>query len=376
MNRYRAICAGLTPLVALSPAVSGAAQWQWLPTFALAADADSNRRLRAEERPSESGTLGATLAVVRATEISQLAFLPRVSLARYSGEDALDSDDYGADAYWRRSGERTSVDLRAGWSDDSTLTTELGETGLVEGNTRRRLTSASASFTQFLGLRHLLQGQLSASDIDYQQTQGTGLVGYRYPAASLQYAYTLSPRFDATLSANRARLDAPEVNLRSDTTGAQLGFRFRVTERLNFELRAGESRTEARGRQDRERSFSSSLSWAGELSDFEVSLSREVQPSGRGVLVNADDLRLSWSRDMGERWKLNGALRVSRRDDSLLTISNDYYFGAALLGLSRQLDENWTLGLAAGYSRQDYELAAQAADAQRFGISLSWRPLQ
>jgi hypothetical protein len=165
--------------------------------------------------------------------------------------------------------------------------------------------------------------------------------------------------------------------LRNDTASAQIGLRFRVSERMDFEASAGESRTRARGLTDRERNYHAALSWRGELANLEFSLGREVQPSGRGVLVNADDIRFSYSRQLSERWDFSGSLRASRREDLLFQrFSNDYYYGAATLTLTRQLDENWKLGLGGAYTRQDYELAAQAADGTRLGLTLSWQPLQ
>ena len=98
------------------------------------------------------------------------------------------------------------------------LITEPGETGFVEGNTRRHSVQASTSLTQYLGIRHMIRYQLGMSDIDYDRTLGTGLVGYRYPSLGLLYAATLSPRLDLTLTANAARLEVPQTQRRNRYT--------------------------------------------------------------------------------------------------------------------------------------------------------------
>jgi hypothetical protein len=108
-----------------------------------------------------------------------------------------------------------------------------------------------------------------------------------------------------------------------------------------------------------------------------LSLSRDVEPSGRGILVNADELRLAYSRDLTERLKLSTSLRASRREDLQFDLrSNEYRYGAATLALSWKIDQNWTAGLAGVYSHQDYELAAVGAEGRRIGFSLAWRPTQ
>ena len=87
---------------------------QWCQQLALSADADSNRRLLSRRGPSEAGVVGGMLAIARITEISTFALMPRASISRYSGEDALDSEDWGVQALFRRKGERLEFDVQAG----------------------------------------------------------------------------------------------------------------------------------------------------------------------------------------------------------------------------------------------------------------------
>jgi hypothetical protein len=373
MYKVRAAFACLFAL----PSLAVAAQWKVIPQLALRADTDTNRRLLLQPRQSESAVLDAALPIARSTEVSTLSLTPRVKVGRYSGDDTLDSEDLSATALYRRDGERHGFEFSGGFADDSTLVTELGETGLVEGNTRRRSIQASASLTKYLGTRHLLQYGLGASDVDYTHAAGTGLVGYRYPSASLLYVMSVTPRLDTTFLINGARLDVPDSQLVSNTRGAQFGFRFRISERLDLEARTGASSTRARGRSDSKQSFFSSLSWNDEISRLELSLSRGVEPNGRGILVNADDLRLAYSRDLTERLKLDTSVRASLREDVLFDLrSNEYRYGAATLALWWRLDQNWTAGLTGIYSHQEYELAIGGAEGRRIGFSLAWMPLQ
>jgi hypothetical protein len=364
-------------LVAVLPSLASAAEWKVAPQLSLTADSDTNRRLENPPRPSDAAVLGGLLAITRQTEISTFALNPRGSASRYSGDDVLDSDDWGVDTLYRRTGERVTFDVQGGMSDDSTLTTELGETGFVETNTRRHALQASTSLSHYLGSRHMLRYQVGMSDIDYDRTLGTGLVGYRYPSIDVLYAATMSPRLDLTLTANAARLEVPLTHVQTDTRGAQLGFRFRVTERFDLEARAGRTHTQARGRSDVSQSYFAQASWQDERSNLALTLSQDVQPSGNGILVHADDLRLAYAFKLTERLTLDASARASLREDTEVDLRRyEYRYGAAALALSWKLDESWTAGVSGSYVRQEYELFHSDADGNRVGFNVAWRPRQ
>jgi hypothetical protein len=213
------------------------------------------------------------------------------------------------------------------------------------------------------------------SDIDYDRTIGTGLVGYHYPSIDVMYAATLSPRLELTVTANAARLEVPLTHVETDTRGAQAGFRFRVTERFDLEARTGRTNTQARGRSDVAQSYFASASWHDERSNLELTLSQDVQPSGNGILVHADDLRLAYAFKLTEQLTLDAIARASLREDTEVDLRRyQYRYGAAVLGLSWKLDESWTLGFSGSYVRQEYELYHSGADGRRLGLSLAWRP--
>ena len=129
------------------------------------------------------------------------------------------------------------------------------------------------------------------SDIDYDRTLGTGLVGYRYPSFDLLYAAThvAAPRSDGDRQRRAPRSAAPR--LESDTRGAQLGFRFRVTERFDLEARAGRPNTRRAGAVTASKLFR--VRSPGTTNDRPGSaLSQDVEPSGHGMLVHAEDLQV------------------------------------------------------------------------------------
>ena len=181
----RATTGALCCAVALSGA-SGAAEWRAEPLFSLGANLDSNRRLLADGERSGAAQLSGSLALARRTEISELTFQPRIDVRRYQGVDeALSSNDAGADLGWRRQSERWTTRLSATAREDSTLTSELADTGIIEGRARRQTLTAASESTWAFGERSSLQFGGSFMNIGFDDAGGTGLTPYRYPAAFL-----------------------------------------------------------------------------------------------------------------------------------------------------------------------------------------------
>ena len=106
-------------------------------------------------------------------------------------------------------------------------------------------------------------------------------------------------------------------------------------------------------------------------------MSQDVEPSGNGILVHAEDLRLAYTYKLTERLTLDASARASLREDTSVDLRRyDYAYGAAMMALSWKFQESWTLGIAGTYVRQEYELRHDDADARRVGLTLAWRPPQ
>ena len=175
----------------------------------------------------------------------------------------------------------------------------------------------------------MLRYQLGISDIDYDRTLGTGLVGYRYPSANLLYTATMSPRLDLTLTANAARLEVPLTRAETDTRGAQAGFRFRVTERFDLEARTGRTKRRRADAVTSRKAISLPPPGTTTRSILELTLSQDVEPSGNGILVHAENLRLAYSFKLTERLTLAANVRASLREDTEVDLRQYDYAMAA-----------------------------------------------
>ncbi|MES1262714.1 MAG: hypothetical protein ABUL69_00035, partial [Peristeroidobacter soli] len=72
---------------------------------------------------------------------------------------------------------------------------------------------------------------------------------------------------------------------------------------------------------------------------------------------------------------LDSSARATFREDTAVDLRRySYRYGAAQLAFGWRCDENWTMSLAGGYVRQEYELRHGDADGRRIGLSIAWRP--
>ena len=144
-----------------------AAQWTITPTYSSSVDYDSNRRLLTRGSASEAGVLTVDMRFDRALENFDFSLEPRYAFRRYSDSSLGNGDDrsiYGA-INWN--GEKSTLNVTASYWDQSTLATEVLETGIVTGDTHRRLAQAAATWNWNQTERRTLVAQLSDMDVSY-----------------------------------------------------------------------------------------------------------------------------------------------------------------------------------------------------------------
>src|SRR5262249_24007013 len=113
---------------------------------------------------------------------------------------------------------------------------------VVGVDTQRRSKSASFSWTHDeLRDRNQLVASLGYLDVDYQGNQAYRLSGYRYPTASITQSIAWTPRTSLQLTAYGSRLDT-DSNVKSSSVGAQVGFAYDISSRLNLSMSGGYSR--------------------------------------------------------------------------------------------------------------------------------------
>jgi len=181
-----------------------AAEWVMAPDFAVSVDHDTNRTLAVEPIASEGYSMSADMRLQRSTERFDLSVLPEVHLQRFSDPrfDRSDDGSLTTDGLWRT--ERSQFELNGVLRDQSTLSSEIFSTGVIDLNTRRRDEQANASWS-FLPLlptlitRPPVSSESSSSGPDKMK---------RVPFSSMKgesVARTIAPHSTATFLPARTR---------------------------------------------------------------------------------------------------------------------------------------------------------------------------
>jgi len=226
---------------------SQAAEWSAEPSISLRTGYNDNVRLT--QLPHDSVWETALRPGVRfgvAKEHQGLFGKASASIRRYYGgsgresSSVLDREDYFLKTNAYHNTLRNSFRVNLDYTRDSTLDSELDDTGNVieERATREKITLAPSWITS-LNETTRLDLRYQYTDVSFSDDPGvTDLVKYNYDVFSSSLVHQLSPRTQATLSASYSRYQ-PDTNLDSDTTSIQAGLSRNLSETITASFLAG-----------------------------------------------------------------------------------------------------------------------------------------
>jgi opacity protein-like surface antigen len=358
---------------------ASAADWQVVPSMSVGTSYAENPRLLAGGDSSSSGTVGEIKASLRRlTERSELTLRPRFAGARYSDDESLDNDDQFINGGYRWVGERSEWNMDLGFTRDTTLTSELGSTGLVESNRRHEAGTFSASPKVMFTERVSGGLQMYLVDNRYLDAELTGLVDYRYTALSLFSMVTLTDAGSAlSITAQGGRLTTEGLFGQETRDGTlRLGWSFQPWLLWTASLSAGPSTVETDAASDTGIVFDGEIKRQGDRWSLTANAGRSQSPTGRGVLTRRDEVRLTFARSLTERLSANIVARWSQAEDLLpqqgRTVRYQVDYASFGLGANWRLSRDWSVALQLFGNTQDYELATERANGYRASLSIVW----
>jgi hypothetical protein len=280
------------------------------------------------------------------------------AIRRYTGgtgqesSDALDREDYHFNSTAFHNTLRDSFEANLGYTQDSTLDSELDQTGnvITERATREQFSlgpSWSRSFTE------LTRTDLSYqySNVDYTDgpgIQNQNLVGYTSHVASASLVRQLTPRIQGTLSGGYS-IYQPDTDFDSDTLSLQAGLSTNFSETLVASFLVGQRETTSdsftatgfcigaapgasfpscsggipipTGTADTEIETTSAVYTASIIKQLETgslsaTLSRSTFPSSEGELLDSTRLSLNGSHRLTET--LNSSLLIEYTENETI----------------------------------------------------------
>jgi hypothetical protein len=385
----------------LGAASAHAAQWSVQPTFSWSVDEDSNRVYVPidQAQSSEAATLATSWVFRRTVESSDLSISANADVHRYTDSAEYANAQEGTlTAAFTHTGARTQFSWNVSAADVTTLTSELYETGIVQGNLHRVSLQTGASFSWSRTELHEFFIQAGFDDTRYHgalnqflagsnYTLSELLPGFRDESASLGERFFLSSHSSLTVSLFGDRVyitsspppgsGSPPIGS-SYEAGAQVQYTGLLTERLHLDVSVGESRRSVDGTPSTY-GTNASLSLTRDLTAGHLALvySRSLLPYGIGSLVQVQQSRLSLDHALGT---------YLTADCSLFDVDNKATAGQVLrrrfegagAGLNWQTSESWTLRseVSAGWTDPAGAPANLSIHEWRGALTMSWHPRQ
>lgn len=380
----------LLPLAAVTAGLASgsslAAEWTFTPTGELVTQSQQNPYLSADEDKKHdiSNGLAATagLGVQRRTERSTFTLQPVLRSYRYDNNATLDRDEQNLGLTFNWGGEKVSWRTSANATRDTTLTSELGNTGLTQGNQRHEAFQLSVSPTWTVSERWQLQTSLDSQDNRYPG-QSFGLSNYRYSTVLLGTTYVATEKLVLSMYGTAGLLDSEGSGSNTTDTSANVSVQYAWSPLTSFSASVGPSWTKTDSGREQGLRYRVAVSRAFEMSSISLSVGRRQSPSGRALLTELDEANLGFAMQITERLSTTATASYTKRRNVLRTFGIDLErvnYARADLGLAWRMTSNWKLAFNVGAGLQQVgsaffqdELTGRGYDA-RLGFSWNGDP--
>lgn len=375
-----------------------AAEWAIEPAVSVRTEYNDNLRL-AVAHPDRvtMSALSPQLTLRKKTEVSDVSLRGLVNLNGYWDAPALNTTDYLYNLDSSFTNERSTFGLDAAYVRDSTLASELRETGVVTTRAQRSSQRANPQWSWRFSPLSSVGVSYAFADVSYAAARSTGLIDYRNQDISFWVSHKLGEHSDLQFGGYFSKYATRPASYEADTRGITLSYSSAFSERTKLTGQIGMRSTES-SRQAFTQIYVPTIfpglfqivlvpqrvdskdsgpvlnigiesQWSARTS-LHARLSRELNPSGRGSLVENDRISFGATYGFSERTSFNvdAAAYRARFSDAALSASNSRYYTLETR-LNSRLDEHWSVGAGYRYARLEYQNAAQAADANVIFVS-------
>jgi len=353
------------------------AEWTLTPLFSSSVDYDSNRRLELDQSGSEAAVVTADLSFRRVVEDGDIYIEPRYAFRRFTDRTLGNGDDRSLYAGFDWLRERSTLNVTASVWDQSTLLTELLETGIISGNTHRRLAHASTNWTWIQSERRQLITQFGYDDVKYYGQGESLLPGYRYPSGSIGERFNFSERGSVTFSLFGSELLSDSPGNSSHEYGVQAELIYSFTERIHLDGSIGQSSRLLAGTSSHGTDTAITLTRDLERGILSVGFTRNLVPYGVGFLVEREQLNATISHSLTATLDVSLALlRIRNNEIAVLLGIDRRSYDSVTANLSWHLRPAWSLNAqVAAIQSQQPGILDQTVHQWHTAVTLIWAPL-
>jgi hypothetical protein len=232
-------------LLAACAAGVDAAEWKIDPTIQFRAGYNDNIRMNIDDKISSAEARLSPSAVFSVeTPESGVSGDLRFDFRRYEDDSNLDDNNvrFLTNSYHRM--ERSELGLDLDFIKDTTLDSQLENTGLVFDRTTRYRVNVGPNWTYNLDERTNARFGYTYSDVRYNNTGETGFVDFHINSGQASLQRILNERTVASITLSHSQT-SNDNQVDSKNTGLQGGGSYRFSETLSASLFAGVRRTKA-----------------------------------------------------------------------------------------------------------------------------------
>jgi hypothetical protein len=334
---------------------SHAADVTLTPSLSLRGEYNDNIDFsRTNKQDDYIGTVSPGLTFGYATDVLNFGAQATVGVVRYLDQTNQDNEtqNYGLNASYRMF-ERLSIRVNGSYVKDTTLDTELQETGLVERRSDRKRYGGGGGLSYQISEVLDMALNYNYTKTDYDLSDYIDSKGH---SVSLPFNYSFNNRLDTfTLTPYYRNYDSDENKV--DSYGLSLGLAHTFTETLKGSATAGPRYTETEdntGKTDDGWGWTAdvSLTKSWQTATASLGYTRDLNYTAEGRTVEVNRFSLATSKMLTSRFsiKLAGSLYFTKSKGISQDEDTRYY--TVTPSLNYMITKNHSMELAYSYSNE------------------------
>ncbi len=355
MKKLVHVVAVVTGSVASLP---GVADWNMEPYAKMSLVLDDNIRFRNDEKKGLGGLITDLGVVIRnETEAVTTRVEPRISYRSYPADSAFNSFDQFLNLSTMTQGERSDLGLALTFANDTTLTSELEDSGVIYLNKRRTYFSMAPSWRYLLSPLTSIKVQYRFDGSQYEDSGENGLNDFEYQVMTADYERRLSEDSEFVLRTYYQRYKVIELTNKAKSLGGELGYQKRFSPRLEGRFFVGAVNTESTvaGIDESSTGVSAKVNvlFTSETAKYSVEYGAGVVPSSTGVVFSENRLTGRVASNFSEKLSWHVDLLAQTREPLVADsagIDRTYYRLSP--GINWQLNKNWRATASYTFSEQ------------------------
>ena len=360
---------------------AGAADWSGTLESALNAAYVINPRLVAGgDMSDETGQLTVDGKTTAQTERDSLTLTPRFTLTRYVHDTDLNREEGSLTVNFKEKLERGQWTFDGIASTDSTLTSELGTTGITYVNLRHNTGLAELGYVYSSTERLSWSLQVGGQIARYEDAKEFGLTNYDYGSVQFGPSWNFSELVLGSVTLEADRLN-PETGAKQTDYSASLQLQRSFSERYSWHASLGGARVNYGSTETSASSSSTSAqyevgaTYKGERLQWDLSARRAIVPIGLGLLAPQTVVALVIAANTSEYSTLSLSLNGIRSD--AVFVDHFPVYGGATWGQAgvewrHNFTTHWAFTVGYQQSRARALDVTEWANGKQAHIGITW----